>query len=98
MRRIVFRGYIIIATAQQREGVWNSHARVSQLRAGRERELHEKSSFTSEMHAEAHALRLAQHWVNKRLEVRQRLVFFLSLVGIAVAVAGLFIVLWTVDI
>jgi hypothetical protein len=97
MRRIIYRGYSITAAAHQGEAVWHSRARVSRLRGGRERELHEKSSFTSERHAEAHALRLGQHWVNRRLRLKQSLVLFLFIVGLALAAAVLLVVLWIIN-
>src|SRR5918995_3117123 len=97
MRTIVYRGYSIIASAQQREAVWHSHARISRLRGGRARELREKSSFISEREAESNALRLGQRWVNKRLRVRQWLAGFLLIVGLALAAAVVFIVLWMVE-
>jgi hypothetical protein len=90
MRRIVYRGYNITAMAHQGEAAWHSRACVSRLRGGREGELREKSSFSTERQAEAQALRLGQYWVNKRLRLRQRLVVFLFIVGLALAAAGSF--------
>src|SRR5687768_713780 len=94
MRRIVYRGYNITVIAHQGEAAWYSHARISRLRGGREKELREKSSFSSERQAEAQALRLGQYWVNKRLRLRQRLVLFLFIVGLTLAAAVLFFILW----
>jgi hypothetical protein len=68
------------------------------LRGGRARELHEESSFTSERDAESNALRLGQHWVDKRLRLKQGLVLFFFLVGLALVFGEFFFIVANVDV
>jgi stage V sporulation protein G len=53
-----------------------------------QKELREKSSFSSERYVEAHALHLGQRWVNRRIRVRQALLLLCFLVGLALAAAA----------
>ena len=72
-------------------------ARVARLRGGPEKELRDKGSFTSEREADINALRLAQRWVNRRLRLKQWLTGFVLVVGLALAAAVVFVVLWMMD-
>jgi hypothetical protein len=95
MRQVLYFGYRILAITEKADVVWQSRARVSRLRRGREIELYDKSSFTNEREAENHALTIGRYWVDKRLQVRKRFVLTLSvLLWIVVAIGLLSIVLW----
>ena len=98
MTRVLYFGYRIIAIAQKTGAVWQSRARVSGLRRGRQIELYDESSFTSEREAENHAITIGRYWVDKRLRVQKRLgltlalLLFLIVLGIALFLIGLWIV------
>jgi hypothetical protein len=73
MKESLYRGFRIIAMAQKEGRVWRSYARVSLLRGRRTTDLKDEKFFDSEHDAEEHALRLGHHWVNNRLQRKQRL-------------------------
>jgi hypothetical protein len=73
MKESLYKGYWIIATAQNQDGAWRSLARITRVRVRRTTEVQDKPLFTSEIDAEEHALRIAQHWVNNYLQTKQRI-------------------------
>jgi hypothetical protein len=69
MRQVSYLGYVITVTANEKN-TWRSHAIITWY-AGKF-ELHDEAYFTTEMEAEEHAIELAKHWVNNRLQSMQR--------------------------
>ena len=71
MKENLYRGYKIVATAQKEGKVWRSRASVS-LSCVTIQLQDDETLFDTERDTEEHALRLGQHWVNNRLQRRQR--------------------------
>jgi hypothetical protein len=71
MKEISYRGYTIIGTARNQQGMWEPHVRISGPVGKRIVDVHESTSLGTEEEAEEIALRVGKHWVNNRLLVRQ---------------------------
>jgi hypothetical protein len=69
MKRMMYRGYTIVATARNHRAGWRSHVRVSWKRGQEKIELQGEKSFKTEREAEEYALALGRHWVINRLQI-----------------------------
>lgn len=71
VKHVVHHGYAITVTAHNEKGVWQAHAIITWDEG--KFEIKDELSFATRPKAEEHAIELAKHWVNNRLQRLQGL-------------------------